>query len=130
VNWLTVEDVLETHAAVIRMSGGLAGLRDVGSVASAVGRMQAGTSEGELYPSLHTKVAALLESLVHNHGFIDGNKRTALASAAAMLSLNGCALDYATGEAVDFMLAVATHRLDFDDIVRWLRDHSEPQSEE
>ena len=45
-----------------------------------------------------------------------------------MLSLNDRTLDYGTKQAVDFMLAVATHRLDFDDIVRWLREHSEPRS--
>ena len=122
---LRVEDVAAIHAFVIRETGGLDGVRDTGSVASAVGRMHSGTADTELYPSLHQKAAVLLESLVHNHGFIDGNKRTALASAAAMLYLNGHRLDYEDEAAVAFMLAVATHELELPAIIRWLRDHSE-----
>lgn len=86
---LTVADVVGIHEAAIDRSGGLYGIRDRGSVESAVGRVSAGTASGELFPTLHEKAGALLHALVQNHGFIDGNKRTALASAAAMLYLNG-----------------------------------------
>ncbi len=86
--------------------------------------MSAGARETEVFPSLHEKVAALLQALVQNHGFVDGNKRTALASAAAMLALNGWWLDYEDDDAVAFMIGVATHEIDFEGIVEWLREHS------
>ncbi len=121
----TVEDICAAHDAVIEESGGLAGIRDLGSIASAVGRMSAGAGGTELFSTLHEKVAALLEALVQNHGFVDGNKRTALASAAAMLALNGWRLDYEDEDAVKFVIGVALHDIDFDGIVAWLREHSE-----
>jgi len=52
--------------------GGLPGIRDIGLLEAAIGRPYTG-----YYPRLHHKAAALAESLVQNHGFIDGNKRTA-----------------------------------------------------
>jgi len=113
----TVEDICAAHDAIIEESG-----------ASAVGRMNAGVVESELFPSLYWKVAALLEALVRNHGFVDGNKRTALASAAAMLALNGWWLDYEDADAVDFMIGVALHEIDFDGIVKWLREHSQERA--
>jgi len=79
VTLLTVGEVVGIHGVVLRESGGFPGLRDLGSIASAVGRMSAGAAETELFPSLHEKRAALLEALIRNHGFVDGNKRTALA---------------------------------------------------
>lgn len=121
----TVEEICGAHDAVIEESGGLDGIRDLGSIASAVGRMSAGAGETEVFPSLHEKVAALLQALVQNHGFIDGNKRTALASAAAMLALNGWRLDYEDDDAVAFTIGVALHEIDFAGIVEWLEEHSE-----
>ncbi len=86
--------------------------------------MSAGAEDTELFVSLHEKVAALLEALIRNHGFIDGNKRTALASAAAMLTMNGWELDYDDAEAVALVVGVAIRGIAFDGIVAWLRQHS------
>ena len=69
----TVEDVCAAHKAAIEESGGLYGIRDLGSIESAVGRVSAGTASGELFPTLHEKAEALLHALVQNHGFTDGN---------------------------------------------------------
>lgn len=64
--------------------GGLPGLRDVALIESAIGRPYTG-----YYPRIHHKAAALVESLVRNHGFIDGNKRTALGLVALFILRSG-----------------------------------------
>jgi len=92
--------------------------------------MSSGVGDDEFFPSLHEKAAALLASLIQGHPFVDGNKRTAVLAASTVLELNGWRLHFSAEEVVEFATSVATHRLDFDDIVRWLQDHSEPRSGE
>jgi death on curing protein len=125
----TLEQILAIHEAVLANLGGAEGVRDLGSVEAAVQRMHAGMRNVEFFPTLHEKTGALLQALVQNHGFVDGNKRTALAAAMGMLDLNGYDFDFDYDEALDFMIAVATHEIDFDGIVEWLRQHSEERAD-
>ncbi|MBN1812662.1 MAG: Fic family protein [Anaerolineae bacterium] len=85
MRYLTVEEVLEINAEV--MGGGHA-LRDLGLLESAVARPQASAFGVDAYPDLATKAAALLHSLVLNHAFVDGNKRTAVLSTLVFLFLH------------------------------------------
>jgi death-on-curing protein len=126
VKFLALEDVVHIHdRAIASAGGGATGLMDIGRVEAAVARMNAGFGSVELYPDVFEKAAALLEALVGNHGFVDGNKRTAMLSATALLELNGWALTYSPDQVVAFAIGVATHEIEFDEIVRWLREHSE-----
>jgi death-on-curing protein len=75
MRYLTVEEVLEVNAEV--MGGGHA-LRDGGLLESAVTRPQASAFGADAYPDLASKAGAMLHSLVLNHAFVDGNKRTAV----------------------------------------------------
>ncbi len=126
VTLLTTGDVVAIHDQVIASAGGgTAGLMDIGRVEAAVARMNAGFGSVEFHPDVFEKAAALLEALVGNHGFVDGNKRTAMLSATALLELNGWELTYSPDEVVAFAIGVATHEIEFDEIVRWLREHSE-----
>jgi len=77
VRYLTVEEVLEINAEVM---GGKHTLRDRGLLESAVARPQASAFGVDAYPDLASKAAALLHSLILNHAFVDGNKRTAVLS--------------------------------------------------
>ena len=126
---LDAEIVLTLHERVVaeteETSGGL---RDIALLESSVGRMSAGFGEYELYPTLFEKAAALLESIIRNHPFVDGNKRTALASAATMLRLNGWITTFGPEEAVAFALDVEARRAGVEDIVTWLRQHSKTES--
>ncbi len=125
VNLLTATEVVGVHAAVIASAGGgSAGLLDIGRIESAVGRMSSGAGDVELFPDLFEKAAALLEALVGNHGFLDGNKRTAISCAGTLLKRNGWELTYGAPEVVDFALGVAKHEIEFDEIVVWLREHT------
>ena len=112
--------------ALAELGGGLAGVLDAGRIEAAVARMSSGAGDDRFFPSLHEKAAALLASLIQGHPFVDGNKRTAVLAANTLLELNGWRLEFAAAEVVEFATGVATHRLDFDDIVRWLREHNQP----
>lgn len=75
IRYLTLEEVLELHRLVLELSGGLAGVRDLGGLDSAVAQPQMAFGGRELYPTMPEKAAALGFSLVCNHPFVDGNKR-------------------------------------------------------
>ncbi len=74
--FISTDEVLAIHANLIRRYGGLSGVRDRGLLESALARPFQSFNGEDLYPSLEQKAAAILESIVKNHPFIDGNKRT------------------------------------------------------
>lgn len=82
--YLTVVEVLAIHAILIEEFGGAAGVRDLGALESAVFRPQTG-----YYEDVMAEAAAMLESIIQSHPFLDGNKRTALAAADVHLRMNG-----------------------------------------
>jgi death-on-curing protein len=120
----TPQQVLFVHARLIELTGGSHGVRNVGLLASAVARPQATFEGQELYPDLFTKAAALMESLILNHPFVDGNKRTGIAAAGLLLRLNGRHLQ-ASNEALEsFTLQVTNKHLPLADIADWLQWNS------
>ncbi len=123
---LTPQQVLFIHARLVATTGGNRGIRDVGLLASAVARPQA-TFEGQaLYPDLFEKAAAVLESLILNHPFVDGNKRTGMAAAALMLRQNGWQLRTSNEALVELAMRVAQGGVPLTEIAAWLRQHSVP----
>lgn len=123
-HWLTPEQVLFLHSRLVEETGGLHGVRDLPMLLSALGRPQATFSGRELYPDIYSKAGALLDSLIRNHPFLDGNKRTAIAAAAIFLRLNGFSLEVNHGEMVQFTLACAQAQVGLEDIGLWLRENS------
>ncbi|SBV95218.1 Death-on-curing family protein [uncultured Desulfovibrio sp.] len=83
-DYLTVADILGMHAILIEKYGGMAGIRDMGGLESAAYRPQSG-----YYSDIVEEACALMESLLINHPFIDGNKRTAFAACSVFLRING-----------------------------------------
>jgi death on curing protein len=104
--FLDLKHILTANKAVT----GDGGVRDIGSVESACFRPQASAFGEDAYPTIWEKAAALMQSLACNHGFVDGNKRTAWTATMAFLTLNGHPLDPAhdRDDAVALVLAVAT----------------------
>ncbi len=114
------------HARLVQRTGGSEGVRDVGLLESALARPTTTFDQAELYPDLWSKAAALMHSLVKNHAFVDGNKRTALTATALFLELNVQKLS-ATNEAVlAFTRHVVTANITLDEIARWLAENSQP----
>ena len=103
--YVSFEQVVAIHDAV----AGPSGIRDAGMIQSAVGRPQATAFGADAYPAIWEKAAALLQSLACNHGWVDGNKRTAWVVAFTFLTVNGHPLDpgFDQDAAEEFMVAVA-----------------------
>jgi death-on-curing protein len=114
---------------MIAETGGLHGVRDLGMLLSALGRPRATFGDDELYPDLFSKTAALMDSLVRNHPFMDGNKRTAIVSSGIFLRLNGFQLKVKNEEMVRFTLACAQAQLSMEDITNWFKMFSIKVSE-
>ena len=129
MHYLTPEQVLFIHARLIAETGGEHGVRDLGLLQSAVSRPQAIFDGNELYPDTYHKAAALLESLVNNHPFVDGNKRTGITSAVMFLQGNNYSLTASNQELETFVLSIASGEHTVDSIVEWLRLHSKQLSE-
>ena len=83
-DYLAVADVVAMHAVLLKRYGGAAGLRDPGALEAAVFRPQSG-----YYSDIVQEACALLESLLINHPFVDGNKRVAFAACDVFLRING-----------------------------------------
>lgn len=126
MRYLTAEQVLFIHARLVTETGGMHGVRDVGLLRSAVERPRATFGEKDLYRDLFRKAAALMESLVGNHPFLDGNKRTAISAAGLFLMLNGYELNASQKELEAFTLEMALKKRDVQDAAAWFRRHSKP----
>jgi len=114
VCFLTVDEVVTIHERLIEVFGGPPGLRDRGLLESALFRPRTG-----YYEDLSAMAAALFESLVMNHPFIDGNKRVAFFATDVFLRLNAWKLDVDPDEA-------QSAEYDFDHLLPWIRSASKP----
>lgn len=86
--FITLQEIIEDHAEIIRKYGGAEGIRDIGLLASAL-EMPKSMMFGEyLHPTIYDKAAAYLYHIVCNHPFLDGNKRTGTMAALIFLRLN------------------------------------------
>ena len=122
--YIALDEVIAIHDNMISLYGGSHGIRDLGLVESAISRPKATFGGKDLYPDIFAKAAALFHSLMFNHAFIDGNKRTTISTTARFLSLNGFELDVSEQEFIDFPLKVENNHLSFEDIASWLKNHS------
>lgn len=125
IKFLSTEEVLFIHDQMIKRFGGSLGIRDLGLIESAVARPKATFGGEYLYITIFDKAAALLQSLLKNHPFVDGNKRTALTSAGTFLKRNGWKLINNHEEEVEFAIRVDNEHLSVEQISNWLKEHSE-----
>lgn len=99
-------------------------MRDEESLLAAIARpWQASFGQGH-FPSPFEKAAALMESIIRRHPFIDGNKRTATASASYLLSTFGYEVDTEQQGLEDFAVNVAEGKFEFTEIARWFEEHT------
>lgn len=124
MKYLTAEQILFLHARLVAETGGSHGVRDLSLLFSAVGRPQASFDDQDLYPDLFAKAGALMDSLIRNHPFLDGNKRTGVTAAALFLRINGYWLDTTNAELEKFTLEVTNSQQTMEEIVVWLQAHA------
>lgn len=119
--YVTTADALFFHKQLIENYGGAPGIRDAGALESALHRPQTG-----YYDTIIHEAAALLESLVQNHPFIDGNKRTAFAVVDVFLRINGHTITADSVAVYDkFIKLLDQGAFDLELLVPWLADIAE-----
>jgi death on curing protein len=117
VHFLTVDEVLAIHSSLLERFGGPPGVRDLGLLESALHRPRTG-----YYRDLAGMAAAMFESLLMNHPFIDGNKRVAFFATDVFLRLNGWKLQVDSDEAHTFLIGLLERRqCDFEHLLPWIR---------
>jgi death on curing protein len=115
--YVATADALFFHKQLIGRYGGAQGIRDAGALESALYRPQTG-----YYETLIHEGAALCESLVQNHPFVDGNKRVAFAVVDVFLRINGYTIA-APSAAIygQVMKRLRQGNFDMEHLVPWLR---------
>lgn len=117
VQYLSVEEALAIHARLVERFGGIQGVRDLGLLESALYRPQTG-----YYADLVEMSAALFESLLMNHPFVDGNKRVAFFATDVFLRLNGWMLEVDPDETHALLIGLLEkQQCDFGHLLPWLR---------
>ncbi len=124
VKYLSIDEVLATHAALIKRYGGNQGIRDRGLLESAVFRPQASAFGQDAYPTLFEKCAVLEYSIVQNHPFVDGNKRTGFATMHLMLLINGYDLTSSADEEIAMTEDIASGETHEHEIIQWLKERT------
>ena len=113
------------YRRIAEETGGSPGIRNEGLLRSALARPQTTFGGQDLYPTLFEKAAALAESLVRNHPFVDGTKRVALACLHTMLRTNGFRLACSQEARVELILSIAERRRTAQETAEWLAKHTE-----
>ncbi|HTD11617.1 MAG TPA: type II toxin-antitoxin system death-on-curing family toxin [Steroidobacteraceae bacterium] len=115
--YVTTADALFFHRQLLERYGGAPGVRDAGALESALHRPQTG-----YYDTLLHEAAALLESLVQNHPFVDGNKRVAFAVLDVFLRINGHSIAADSNTIYDYIIKLLEERtFDMEHLVPWLQ---------
>jgi death-on-curing protein len=117
------KEVEKIHDILIEKFGGAKGIRDIGALESAINRPYQTFDGQDLYPDPVDKAAAIFESIISNHPFVDGNKRTAYVLMRLILLQNR--LDIKTGqdEKFDFVIKAAKSELTVGQISDWIKSH-------
>ena len=121
---ISIKEIVVIHEILIDHFGGLKGIRDKDSLEAALNRPLQTFNNKELYPSILEKVAALLESLIKNHPFHDGNKRIGYTISRLILLNNGMDIKASEIEKYDFIISIAENKLNYRHILDWLKNHT------
>jgi death on curing protein len=116
--YVSTADALFFHQQLIQRYGGASGVRDLGALESALHRPQTG-----YYDTLVEEAAALLESLVQNHPFVDGNKRVAFAVVDVFLRINGYTISADSKSIYDHIVGLLeSQSFNMEHLVPWLQE--------
>ena len=121
---ILVEDILQVHQFSINKYGGSNGVREMGSLESAIARPFQTFGGEDLYKTIFEKAAALGESLIVNHPFVDGNKRTGFLAMTSLLEEDGYLLIATQEEAYYFTIKIAMGEIKFGEIIEWLKQNT------
>ena len=121
---LTYHQVIQIHSLLILETGGSDGIRDQGLLDSALNLPFQSFDGEDLYKTIQSKAARLGFSLVNNHAFVDGNKRTGILVMMIFLEMNGIIIECTNEEIVDIGLNLATGHLNVNELLIWIIEYS------
>lgn len=120
---ITLFQAEQVHNILIDNFGGAKGIRDQGSLLSALARPFQTFEGKDLYEAVIWKAAALIESILQNHPFVDGNKRTGYVLMRLLLLENGYDIEASQDEKYKFVISIASGEIQIEGIVNWLNNH-------
>lgn len=123
VDFLSVEDILNIHCDQLERYGGIAGIRDMGLLESAVAMPKATFSGDYLHGDIFEMATAYLFHIGKNHPFLDGNKRTGTVATLVFLLLNGYSLQVDDESLTKIVLDVMTGNIDKTELAQFFRNH-------
>ena len=126
MRYLSLSQVLQLHHRIMAQSGGTGGILDLGLLESALRQPRMCFGEEELYPSLAAKASVLGFTIIRNHPFADGNKRTGHAAMEIFLILNGYELKASVDKSEKIVLQVAAGELSREEFQTWIEHHLAP----
>ena len=121
---ISLHEVEKIHQILISEFGGANGIRDKESLNSALSRPFQTFDGKHLYPTPLDKAASLIESILINHPFVDGNKRTGYVLMRLLLLQNNLDIAASQEEKYSFVINIASGQSKFDAIVTWLASHT------
>ena len=122
---LSRTQILKLHSLLVAETGGSDGVRDEGLLDSAL-NLPFQTFDGEdIYKTIYDKAARLGFSLVNNHPFVDGNKRTGILAMLVFLEINGVRINTTDKELIELGLGLADSTMSCKYLLNWLLDHSQ-----
>jgi death on curing protein len=121
---ITLKTANDIHDILIDKFGGSKGIRDQGGLEAALNRPYATFDNVDLYPTSIDKAAALFESLIINHPFVDGNKRIAYVLMKFLLFENGIVLKATMNEKYQMVIDASMGKIRFDEIKLWLQSRT------
>ena len=120
---IQIEDVKSIHSILIEQFGGSQGIRDEAALEAAIARPYSTFDGKDLYPTPEEKASAIIESIVVNHPFIDGNKRTGYVLMRLILLNAGIDIHASEEEKYEFVIGIASGRMKKNAILNWIRKH-------
>ncbi|GAB1476882.1 type II toxin-antitoxin system death-on-curing family toxin [Bacillota bacterium] len=121
---LTRKQVIVLHEILLKFSGGMDGVRDMGLLDSALEAPFTTFSSFSNYPTIQSKAARLAFGLIKNHPFVDGNKRIGILAMVSFLEVNGIKLICTDAELIDLGLRLADGSLEEKALLDFIIEHS------
>jgi death on curing protein len=120
--WLSLRDALAIHDEQLAEHGGAVGVRDAGLLESSLARPLNRAGYGD--PDIAELAAVYAFSIVRNHPFIDGNKRTGYVLLETFLELNGASFSISDADAVIAILHLAAGDTSEGEFIDGVRAHT------
>ena len=117
---LSTQDVIDIHNVIIELTGGSNELRSYPLLESAVLSTYQTFDDADIYSSIEEKAAHLIYSIIKNHPFVDGNKRTGIQSGITLLLINDMCVNCSDSAIQNIAYSVASGNKDYDDVLEWI----------